>query len=114
MPDEIQDLTIVSETVDASGNERWTANLADVPLKALDGALAEEYAENLILQQDMRSSLEAMKLWHDKYASATEPAIRLLPKVYFVTQSYNSSAASTKLRSIRCRLRLSMVTIQTE
>ena len=86
MPDEIPskgDLTIVSETVDASGSKRWTANFADAPLKELDTELAKEYAENLILQQDMRGSLEAMKLWHEKYASATEPADQIIAKSLF-------------------------------
>jgi hypothetical protein len=69
MPDEIPppsgELTIVSEVVDAGGHKRWTANVADAPLKALNAAVAKEYAENLILQQDMRTSLETMKLWHE-------------------------------------------------
>lgn len=77
------ELTIVSDVVDAGGHKRWTANVADAPLKALDTALAKEYAENLILQQDMRTSLEVMKLWHEKYASATEPEARVIGKSLF-------------------------------
>jgi hypothetical protein len=86
MPDEIPpsgELTIVSEVVDAGGHERWTANVADAPLKALNTAVAKEYAENLILQDDMRTSLETMKLWHEKYASATEPEDRTIAASLF-------------------------------
>lgn len=87
MPDEIVppsgDLTIVSEIVDAGGHQRWTANVADAPLRALNTAVAEEYAENLILQQDMRASSETMKLWHEKYASATGPEDWIIAKSLF-------------------------------
>ena len=86
MPNEIPpsgELTIVSATVDTDGHKRWTANVSDAPLKALETALAKEYAENLILQQDMRSSLETMKLWHEKYASTTEPEARIVGKSLF-------------------------------
>jgi hypothetical protein len=86
MPDEIPpsgELTIVSEVVNASGHTRWTANVADAPLKALNTTVAKEYAENLILQQDMRTSLETMKLWHEKYASATEPEDRTIAESLF-------------------------------
>ena len=86
MPDSIPTagpLTIVSDVVDAGDHKRWTANLSDAPLKALDTPLANEYAENLILQQDMRTSLEAMKLWHEKYASTTELESRVIGKSLF-------------------------------
>jgi hypothetical protein len=86
MPDEIPssgELTIVSEVIDAGGHKRWTVNVAAAPLKALDNALAKEYAEYLILQQDMRTSLETMKLWHGKYASATEPEDQIIAKSLF-------------------------------
>lgn len=86
MPDEIPpsgELTIVSEVVDAGGHKLWTANVSDAPLKALDTALTKEYAENLILQQDMHTSLETMKLWHEKYASATDPEARIIGKSLF-------------------------------
>jgi hypothetical protein len=86
MPDEIPpsgELTIVSEVVDAAGHKRWTANVADAPLLAIDTALAKEYAENLILQQDMRTGLETMKLWHEKYASATGPEDKIVSKSLF-------------------------------
>jgi len=77
------ELTIIGEVFDAGGHTRWTANVADVPFKALDNVLAKEYAENLILQQDMRTSLETMKLWHEKYASATEPEDQIIAKSLF-------------------------------
>jgi hypothetical protein len=76
-------LTIVGDMVDADGHKRWTAHVADAPLKALETALAKEYAENLILQQDMQNSLETMRLWHDKYVSATEPEARIIAKSLF-------------------------------
>ncbi|QWG20611.1 hypothetical protein KMZ68_12650 [Bradyrhizobium sediminis] len=57
--------------------------MADTPLKTLDTALAREYAENLILQQDMQTSLETMKLWHEKYASTTETEARIIGKSLF-------------------------------
>src|SRR5689334_22406386 len=86
MPNEVPsngDLTIVGKALDDSGNKRWTASLETASLKALDSALAKEYAENLILQQDIQNSLEAMRIWHEKYASATEPESRIIAQSLF-------------------------------
>jgi hypothetical protein len=41
-----------------------------IPVKALNTPLAREFAEALLVQHDMRLSLEAMKLWGEKYAGA--------------------------------------------
>lgn len=94
------DLTIVSDVIDADGHKRWTANVSEAPLKALDTPLAKEYAENLILQQDMRNSLETMALWQEKYAAATEPEARIIAKSLF-------RGAIVQFVGSRCQLRLS-------
>lgn len=52
--------------------------MPDTPIKALNSALAKEYAEALLVQHDMRLSLEAMKLWAEKYASVDGDEARII------------------------------------
>ena len=76
-------LTIDTELTDEAGHKRWTGKVGDSSLKAIDTALAKEYAESLILQHDMRTSLAAMNLWKEKFASQEAPEESLLAQSLF-------------------------------
>jgi hypothetical protein len=51
---------------------------ADGTLKALETPLAKQYAENLLLQKDMKDSLAAMEVWQRRFASSADPEERLI------------------------------------
>lgn len=52
-------------------------------LKALETPLAHELAETLLHQVDMRSSIAAIKLWHEKFASSDNDETRLIGQSLF-------------------------------
>jgi hypothetical protein len=77
MSDEQKNVTINAEPI-GDGHQKWTLDGPAGTLKALDTPLAKEYAENLLLQSDMRDSLAAMECWERRFASSTDPEDKLI------------------------------------
>jgi hypothetical protein len=77
MSDEQKNLAIDAEPL-GDGHQKWTLETAAGTLKALDTPLAKEYAENLLLQSDMRDSLAAMECWERRFASSSDTEDQLI------------------------------------
>jgi hypothetical protein len=74
---------VVTEITDDDGHKRWSMHSHDGLLRALETPLAKEYAENLLLQIDMRNCLDVLKLWQDRYAGRAEPDERVVAASLF-------------------------------
>jgi hypothetical protein len=77
MADEQNELAVAAESLDG-GHQKWTFGSSESALKALNTPLAKEYAENLLLQADMRRSLDAMECWERRFAGASDLEDRLI------------------------------------
>jgi hypothetical protein len=77
MSDEQKDVTINAEPI-GDGHQKWTLEGPAGTLKALETPLAKEYAENLLLQSDMRESLAAMECWERRFAESSDPEDNLI------------------------------------
>jgi hypothetical protein len=60
------------------GHQKWALDTVDGTLMALASPLAREYAENLLLQNDMHGSLATMEVWQRKFASSKDLEERLI------------------------------------
>jgi hypothetical protein len=69
---------VVEAEILEGGHQKWTMGTQNGALRALDTPLARQYAENLLLQRDMRDSLAAMELWERRFASSEDPEDKLV------------------------------------
>jgi hypothetical protein len=97
-----QPLPIVEDEDNAGdeGHKLWTAG-EGVELRALETPLAQELAEMLLLQVDMKHSLSAMTLWKEKYASSNDEEARIIATSLFrdaITQFVGCFDTTAKFR----------------
>ncbi|MEZ2143650.1 hypothetical protein AAE026_15410 [Bradyrhizobium sp. DN5] len=74
--------SIVAEPEDG-GHQQWSMEIDQSTLKALETPLAKEYAENLLLQNDMQRALATMECWQRRFASSSDPEERLIAASLF-------------------------------
>jgi hypothetical protein len=78
MTDEQKIFDVAVESYGEGGHAKFTMHTADGTVKALDTPLAKEYAENLLLRNDVRECLAAMECWERRFASKSDPEDRLI------------------------------------
>lgn len=65
------------------GHQQWSMETDQGTLKALETPLAKEYAENLLLQNDMQGALATMECWQRRFASSSDREERLIAASLF-------------------------------